>query len=203
MKIRILALVFLILSSTLASGDCGLQTQEDDLERKQFNFTAFRWDGNNTTCLQKIPDEESEAILESLLDSSWVGSNTTYLQKIPQKNAEAILGDLEPSIQKDCATYIFFMMPWDPIVIVVDYVLQKWLEKKAKAKESMGGAGFTCTCGRNYIEAMHANDCCAERKEGPWTFYDGNCEKGCRDTCNSKWDKDGKRWFHNICNKRR
>jgi hypothetical protein len=202
MKIIIWALVCLILSSTLASGECGIQTPEEDLVLEQTDFSAFRWDGNNTTCPQKVPDEESKAILESLLDSSWVGNNTTYLQKVPDEKAEAVLGDLKPTVQKDDATYIFFMPPWDPIVIVVDYVLQKWLEKKAKAKTSMGGAGFTCKCGVDYIDVPKFSNCCAPRKEGQWTHYDGNCEVNCRDTCGSEWLSKEMRWDHNICNKR-
>jgi hypothetical protein len=202
MRITVWALVCLILSSTLASGDCCIQTHEDKSVPQQFNFTAFRWDENNTTCPQKVPDDESKAILESLLDSSWVGNNTTYLQKVPDEKAEAVLGDLKPSIQKEGAAYIFFLAPWDPVFIVVDYFMLKWLEKKAKAKTSVGSSGFTCKCGVDYTKAMHMQDCCAERKEGSWIHYDGNCEKNCRDNCGSEWDSKKMRWDHNICNKR-
>jgi hypothetical protein len=201
MQITVWALVCLILSSTLASGDCCIQTQEDELVLQQFNFTAFRWDENNTTCPQKLPDVESKAILESLLDSSWVGNNTTYLQKVPDEKAEALLGDVKPSVRTGDVIYLLILVTAPPVVIVADYVLQKWLEKRSKT--SVGSSGFTCRCGVDYTKAMHMQNCCAERKEGQWVHYDGNCEVNCRDTCNSRWDKDGRRWFYNICNKRR
>jgi hypothetical protein len=207
MQITVWALVCLILSSTFASGDCVVQPQEDELVPQQFNFSAFRWDGNNTTSPQKVTDEESKAILESLLDSSWVGNNTTYLQRIPEENTEAILGNLKPSIQKDYAMYVFFLAPWDPIVIVVDYVLHKWLAKKAKARMGVGSSGFTCQCGVDNINFMRAKNCCSDvktRQNGKVSVqYFGNCEVGCNEICYSKWDFDAPRpcWKHNICSK--
>jgi hypothetical protein len=207
MHITVWALVCLILSSTLASGDCVVQPQEDESVPQQFNFSAFRWDENNTTCPQKLPDKESKAILESLLDSSWVGNNTTYLQKVPDEKVEAVLGDLKPSIQKDYAAYIFFMPPLNPIVIVAEYVLQKWIEKKAKAKMRMGNSGFTCKCGVDYTKAMHMQDCCATVEKvwngKTWEFHFANCEGGCKQKCDSQWEPKGPHphWIQNICSK--
>jgi hypothetical protein len=201
MQIIVWALVCLILSSTLASGDCCIQTQEDESVPQQFDFTAFRWDGNNTTCPQKVTDEESKALLESLLDSSWVGNNTIYLQRVPDEKAEAVLGDLKPSIQKEYATYIFFLAPWDPVFIVVDYFMLKWLAKKAKAKTSVGSSGFTCKCGVDYTKAMHMQDCCVPREDAQGVHLDGNCEPKCRDICASQWLPKERRWDYNICNK--
>jgi hypothetical protein len=207
MQITVWALVCLILSSTLASGDCGIQNQEDELLPQQFNFSAFRWDENNTTCPQKLPDEESKAILESLLDSSWVGNNTTYLQKVPDEKAEAVLGDLSPSVRTGDVIYLLILVTAPPAVIVADYVLQKWLEKKAKAKMRMGSSGFTCKCGVDNINFMHAKDCCSDvkiRQQGKiWVQYFGNCEGGCNEICASRWEPDAPHphWLYNICSK--
>lgn len=185
MQIKALALAFLVLSSTLASGECVLQTQEDELVPEQFNFTAFTWAGNNTTSLQRLPDEESEAILMSLMDSSWLENDTTYLQKVPDEKAGAILGDMEPSVQKDGAVYILFRSLLPPIVILVDYMLEKLLKKKAK--EDVGGSGFTCECGVDYTNVMHTKNCCEDVKKRwngkIWVQYFGNCEKGCDEIC--------------------